>query len=113
MINMSAGPTNFKAFNLFRFANAKMGAQIVEGEITPTAMHLPILDVCSGYNFNSRANSRTVAFLSDNLDLYPIVLVTDCVLEQIRTLVAIGDEDIEVPIVVVIADSSTATDFFQ
>ena len=81
-VNMSVGPTNFEMINLFRFANTKMGAQIVEGEITPATLHLPILDVCSGYNFDSCADPGTVTFLSDDLNLYPIVSVPDCILEQ-------------------------------
>ena len=112
-VGMSAGPTDFEEFNLFRFADTKMGAQIVEREVTPTTMHLPILDVCPGYNFDSCSDPGTVAFLSDSLDLYPIVSVSDCVLEQVWTLVTVRDEDIQVPVVVVIADSSTTTDFFE
>ena len=85
----------------------------MEGEITPATLHLPILDVCASYKLDSCADSRTVAFLSDELNLYPVVSVPDSILQQVRTLVAIGNENIQVSIVVVIADSGATTNFLE
>ena len=89
-----------------------MQTYITLTEVTGTALHLSKLRFKTRCKKpDARADGIPVAHRTNEFHVEPIVLIGAFVQEEIGCLIGIGDEDINVAIIVVVAEGNAAAHF--
>ena len=113
-IKLAAGPADFEHIYFLCVANSEMHSQIVLGKITATAADFVDLLVRLGFAGNMRnttnagADAAAVGFCADGSNLDPIIFERRIATQKLRKVIDAIHHDIDVAIVVEIAESGAA-----
>src|SRR5439155_1375109 len=103
----AAGPADFEELDVFRFADAKVHAQIVLRKIAAAATHFVDLRMQTLLarkmrdTFDARADAAAIGFRADGFDFDPVVGGAGIATQQLRKIVDGVDDDVEVAEIVV------------
>ncbi len=86
---------------------AEMNAKIVVGKIAPSAADFRDLLSATRLNFDASADRVTVAAGAFQAETDPMILTVAVVPVQARTIVQVDDENVEVPVIVIVGDSGS------
>src|SRR5262249_57728 len=112
-VDGAARPIDFETIGLSRLVQSEVDAQIVLSLIARSGLDVACQSLSAGRWFPGRTNSIAVAFGSDSANQDSVIAVCSFVAEEIRSLAVIADHDIQITIVVEIADHECSADFFQ
>src|SRR4029453_9511724 len=86
-----------------------MGTKIVMRKVAAVASDFSGLPAAACIDSNPRSNPVSIAFRTDQANRHPVVALRRVVPEKSRAVVQIEDDHVDVAIVVVVAERSTAT----
>src|SRR5207245_1141665 len=110
----AAGPADFEELDVFRFADAKVHAQIVLRKIAAAATHFVDLRMQALLarkmrdTFDARADAAAIGFRADGFDFDPVVGGAGIATQQLRKIVDGIDDDVEVAVIVEVAEGASA-----
>src|SRR5439155_1759819 len=110
----AAGPADFEELDVFRFADAKVHAQIVLRKIAAAATHFVDLRMQALLarkmrdTFDARADAAAIGFRADGFDFDPVVGGAGIATQQLRKIVDGVDDDVEVAVIVEVAEGASA-----
>src|SRR5262245_36787377 len=108
-VDHAARPSRFDRLRLRRLAEAEMDAHVVLRVVAAAAANLVDPRPAVGFNLDPRANAVTVRFRADEFDRNPVVIRRRIRPQQNRKIVDRVDHDVDVAIVVEIAERASAT----
>src|SRR5262245_30610314 len=86
-----------------------MQSQVALRDVAVTTAHFVSLHQITSHDFHARADAAAIAFHANRLDENRIIRVSIVVAQQLRRAVEIGDYQIDVAIVVDVAESDATT----
>src|SRR3954466_2335891 len=106
----SARPADFQRSQIDRSAQAEMNPGIVCRLIAHSALRFLYLCYARRHNSDSCPDAVAIGPSADQPDFQPAVSISPIVPEKLRTVAIICDQDVYIPVVIVIGESSGATD---
>jgi len=110
--DQAAGPADFEELDFLGFAYAEMHAQVVLGKITAAAADFVNLRMKRFFAsemrdaFEPRTDAAAIGFRADGLDFEPVVAGARIAAQELRKVVDGIDNDVEVAVVVEVAESA-------
>src|SRR5207245_1526559 len=106
----------FEELDVFRFADAKVHAQIVLRKIAAAATHFVDLRMQTLLarkmrdTFDARADAAAIGFRADGFDFDPVVGGAGIATQQLRKIVDGVDDDVEVAVIVEVAEGASRSE---
>src|SRR5436305_5137297 len=106
----SARPADFQRSHIDRSAQAEMKLRVVCRLIAHSALRFLYLCYARRHNSESCPDAVAIGPSADQPDFQPAVSISAIVAEKLRTLAIVCDQHVYIPVVIVIGESSGATD---
>ena len=106
LLDVPTRPANLKQFDLGMFPKSEVNAKIALGEITCATPHLSDKRQVACLYGNSRADRR-----ADRFNRYPMIAIAALVAEERRGLIGVVEKDVDIAVIVVVAEGGGAPDF--
>src|SRR5882762_868560 len=110
----AAGPADFEELDAFGFADAEVDAEIVLRKVAAAAADFvnlwmqALLDGKMSDAFDARADAAAIGFCADGFNFDPIVAGARVAAKELRVIVDGVDDDVEIAVVVEIAEGAAA-----
>src|SRR5262249_33965957 len=106
---LTVGPANFDTLDRPRLTEPEVHTQIVLRVVAAAAAHLLPLHTLARHQANARADGVTVRTGSDQLQRNPVSLSRSIESKQVRKIVDVVDDDVEVAVVVEVGECRAAS----
>src|SRR4029453_15733963 len=107
-IHLAARPTDLDRRDRWRLAETEVRAQIGLREVTRAATDFFHPRGACGSDRHARADPIAIAFAADQANGQPVLRIAASVLEETRGAIDVGDQRVEIAVVIVIADRQAA-----
>ena len=106
-------PANLDEIGLWMISQPEVDSEVVCGEITVTAPHLPYLCLPTGYDPDERTDSITITLRTNGSDCQPVAPISGIVPQEAWRSTIDRHENINITVVIVVAEDGTTTDILD
>lgn len=104
----AAGPSDIDCGDQGGVGKTEVGAEIALGKVATAAGNFSHLGNGAGGDFDSCAHGVAVAFGADEFEINPVIFVERLIVEESRRVAIVGDDDVDVAVVVEIGEGDAA-----
>ena len=104
---LRGGPLHFDRIDQLVISQPEMKPQVILRHDAGAALHFSHLDVLTNDHSRACADSGSIAFRTDKLQLDPVLLFPSDVVQQRREIVHVEDQDVHASVIVVVAECGT------
>lgn len=109
----AAGPLNFDLIDCGALTKPEVQARILRGLIAHASLSFIVENYIPGRQSHASADGIAIRTRADEEELQPVIRIAAVIAKQLRSLPVVADKNVQIPVVVKIADSRATADARQ